>query len=237
MFRTVKRLAAGFLIAVLLVGSFSLTSVEAAVKKPKNCRFVRWENTAYTSATIAWDKVSKATNYQVRVTWTDGSHGSTGRFSSSTSKVTFSGLHYKHVYIAKVRALRVHHKGKSNEYTEYSDWSNPVFITPWPKNVTARLKSSSSPQVKLSWNIIYGCNGYNVFMSTNPYGNWYWNLSTNTKAGSTSATVKRYRGAKLKKYQTYYLRVVTRRKRNGVFCTVPAPKDGYYQYWLMLKNA
>ena len=40
----------------------------------------------------------------------------------------------------------------------------------------------------------------------------------------------KYRGSKLKKYQNYYVRVITRRHRNGQFCTVPEPSKKYYQY-------
>ena len=35
-------------------------------------------------------------------------------------------------------------------------------------------------------------------------------------------------GSKLKKGKTYYVRIVTRRKRNGVFCTVPMPAANTY---------
>jgi hypothetical protein len=89
---------------------------------------------------------------------------------------------------------------------------------------------SGSNNVKFKWNIIYGSNGYNIFMTTNPSGKWYWNLSTNTLATATSGIVKKYRGSSLKKYQNYYVRVITRRKRFGVFCTVPEPYKSYYQY-------
>ena len=37
----------------------------------------------------------------------------------------------------------------------------------------------------------------------------------------------------LKKFTNYYVRIVTRRKRNGVFCTVPVP-DGYYNAGFMM---
>ena len=218
MFKSFKRLAAGLLIAIFIVGSLSVTSAEAALKKPGNARFVQWNNTAFSACQIRWNGVSGASGYQVRCTWTDGSHALYGTFDSSTRGVNISDLDYRHVYQVQVRAF--------NSYS-YSPWSNLVFITPWPKNVSKKLVNNKN--VKLSWNIIYGCNGYNVFMTTNPYGTWYWNLSTSTKATATSATVKKYRGSNLKTYQNYYVRIITRRKRNGVFCTVPEPYASYYQ--------
>ena len=82
--------------------------------------------------------------------------------------------------------------------------------------------------MNVSWNIIYGCNGYNVFITTNPNGKWYWNQSTSEKATATSASIDKCGGAKLKKNTRYYVRIVTRRKRNGVFCTVPMPANNTY---------
>ena len=48
------------------------------------------------------------------------------------------------------------------------------------------------------------------------------------KATATSASIVKCGGAKLKKNTRYYVRIVTRRKRNGVFCTVPMPANNTY---------
>ncbi len=224
MLKTLKRLSACLLITVFIFSSISLTSAEAAMKKPGNNRFVQWNNTAFTSCTIAWNRVSGADYYQLRCTWTDGSNNIGGYVDAQYNGVKISNLKYNHVYYAQVRAVTVNSSGY---ITGYSPWSNIVFITPWPRNVNG--KKGSGLTAKLNWNIIYGSSGYNVFLTTNPNGKWYWNLSTNTKATATSATVKKYRGNKLKTYQNYYVRVITRRKRNGVFCTVPEPYSSYRQ--------
>ena len=44
----------------------------------------------------------------------------------------------------------------------------------------------------------------------------------------SGAAITKYRGSKLKKNTRYYVRIVTRRKRNGVFCTVPMPASNTY---------
>ena len=222
-----KRLAACLLITVFLFGSLTLNSAEAALKKPGNNRFVQRNGTDFSSCTIAWNRVSGASGYQFRCTWTDGSHNIGTKpyeyIDAAYNAVRFNGLNYQHVYYMQVRALTV-----SNGYaTGFSPWSNIVFITPWPKNVNGSRGKGLTEKVK--WNIIYGSNGYNIFLTTNPNGKWYWNLSTDTKATATSATVKKYRGSNLKMYTNYYIRVITRRKRNGVFCTVPEPSRSYYQ--------
>ncbi len=227
MLNSIKRFAAGLLIAVMLVGTvgtFTATEAEAAMAKPGNCRFVRWNNKKFTSCRIAWNSVSNADGYEIKWTYTDGSHYKHTYQYYYYNVLDINGLAYNHVYQAQVRALKLSDDG--SKVSGYSPWSNLVFITPWPRTVSGSLSGSSN--VKVKWNIIYGCNGYNVFMATNPYGTWRWNQSTSTKATSTSATIKKYKGHSLKKYTNYYIRIVTRRKRNGVFCTVPEPANGYY---------
>ena len=111
----------------------------------------------------------------------------------------------------------------------YGVWSNVEYITPSPTKLTTKNASSGSTlKMNINWNIIYGCNGYNVFLATNPNGTWYWNQSTSEKATATSASIVKCGGAKLKKNTRYYVRIVTRRKRNGVFCTVPMPASNTY---------
>ncbi len=208
MLNTFKKLAAQLLIVVFVVGSLTLTSAEAAsLGVPGNPRFHKWRNTDYTSCYIRWNPVAGADYYEYYYCWTDGSHKVTS---------TDCNIHSKYVECKK--------DGTHGWY------STPAFITPWPKGVKGKLTSSSGTNVKLSWKTVYGCSGYNVFLATNPSGTWRYNQSTSTKATSTSATVKKYRGSKLKKYQNYYVRVITRRHRNGQFCTVPEPSKKYYQY-------
>ena len=226
MLNTFKKLAAQLLIVVFVVGSLTLTSAEAAsLGVPGNPRFHRWRNTDYTSCYIRWNPVAGADYYEYYYCWTDGSHKVTSTDCNIHRKYVeakISGLNGRHVYQLCIRACK-----KDGTHGWYS---TPAFITPWPKGVKGKLTSSSGTNVKLSWKTVYGCSGYNVFLATNPSGTWRYNQSTSTKATSTSATVKKYRGSKLKKYQNYYVRVITRRHRNGQFCTVPEPSKKYYQY-------
>jgi hypothetical protein len=112
---------------------------------------------------------------------------------------------------------------------KFGHWSNVEYITPSPTRLTAKNASSGTNlKMNISWNIIYGCNGYNVFLTTNPNGTWYWNQSTAVKATATSAVITRFRGSAIRKNTRYYVRIVTRRQRNGVFCTVPMPASNTY---------
>ncbi|MBE5998490.1 MAG: hypothetical protein E7237_02550, partial [Sarcina sp.] len=195
-------------------------TVRLVLKKPGNCHFVKWNNEKYNSCRIAWNKVDGATGYQSILSWTDGSHASTKILKSNVLSQDCS-VTVNHVSQFKVRAFADTAAGRV-----YSPWSNLEYITPSPTKLTCKNASTASElKEKISWNIIYGCNGYNVFLTTNPNGTWYWNQSTSVLATSLDATITKYRGSKLKKNTRYYVRIVTRRKRNGVFCTVPMPRN------------
>lgn len=165
-----------------------------------------------------------ATGYQTLLTWTDGSHAVTKNLRPDVLQQSCD-VAVNHVSQFKVRAFTDTAVGR-----KYSAWSNLEYITPSPSKLTVKKETSSSGtrKAKISWNIIYGCNGCNVFVTTNPNGTWYWNQSTDISAKSTGAVISSYRGSKLKKGTTYYVRIVTRRKRNGVFCTAPMPAQNTY---------
>ncbi len=198
-------------------------TVSDTLKKPGNCHFVKWNNSRYSSCRIGWNKTEWAEGYETLLSWTDGTHAS--------STVVKPNVLYRdctvavnHVSQMKVRAFYT-----ANGKRVYSPWSNVEYITPSPTKLTAKKAGSGSNlKMNISWNIVYGCNGYNVFITTNPNGKWYWNQSTSEKATATSASIVKCGGAKLKKNTRYYVRIVTRRKRNGVFCTVPMPANNTY---------
>ena len=205
-------------------GSKTITiTVRKTLKKPGNCRFVKWNNSSYTSCRIGWNKTEGAEGYETLLSWTDGSHASRTIVKSSVLYRDCT-VHPQHVSQMMVRAFYM-----SGGKRVFGPWSNVEYITPSPTKLTTKNASSGSNlKMNINWNIIYGCNGYNVFLATNPNGTWYWNQSTSTKADATSAVITEYRGSRLKKNTRYYVRIVTRRKRNGVFCTVPMPANNTY---------
>ena len=201
-----------------------------ALKKPGNCHFVKWNNSKYNSCRIGWNKAEGAQGYQTLLSWTDGSHA-VWKSTGASPLYQDCSVVVNHVSQIKVRAYFTTNTGR-----QFGPWSNVEYITPSPTKLTKKDVSSSSKdlKMKIGWNIIYGCNGYNVFITTNPKGTWYWNQSTPVNATATSAVITKYRGSKMKKHTNYYVRIVTRRKRNGVFCTVPMPASntniGYFVF-------
>lgn len=223
-----RRLAAAAIAVLLLTGAFSVTKAEAAVGTPGNCRFARWNNSNCTSCDIYWNEVYGCDGYQSCLSLTNGTHPEYCYIENFYVGLRYSGLPRDHVTMIKVRAF-VWRNGKR----QYGPWSNLAFITPSPAKTTKNPYSivnpkAKYPEVKLKWNIVYGCDGYNIFLTTNPNGTWRWNQSTAARATATSAVISKYSGGRLKTYTHYYYRIVTRRRRNGVFCTVPMPSSNYY---------
>ena len=197
--------------------------VNRVLKKPGNCHFIKWNDAKYTGCRIGWNKVDGADGYQTFLSWTDGSHASSTYVKSSVLYRDCT-VHPQHVSQMKVRAYYV-----VNGQRKFGPWSNVEYITPSPTKLTTKNSSAGTNlKMNVKWNIIYGCNGYNVFLTTNPNGTWYWNQSTSVQATATSANIVKYKSSKLKKNTRYYVRIVTRRKRNGVFCTVPMPASNTY---------
>ena len=205
-------------------------TVKKVLKKPGNCHFAKWNNAKFTNCQIAWNKVDGADGYQTLLSWTDGSHASS-TYTKSNVLYRNCTVHPQHVSQMKVRAYYT-----QNGRRKFGPWSNVEYITPSPTTLTTKNASvGSNLKMNVSWNIIYGCNGYNVFITTNPNGKWYWYQSTAQNATARSSVITKCGGAKLKKNTRYYVRIVTRRKRNGVFCTVPMPSNNAYTGTFFIK--
>jgi hypothetical protein len=102
----------------------------------------------------------KADVYEILYSYTDGSHAKSDDSFKTTYRI--KNLAYNHVYQVRVRAITV-----INKEIFIGPWSNIAFITPYPNKVSGKaIGTVSNPGMKINWNIIYGCNGYNVFLTT-----------------------------------------------------------------------
>ena len=104
-------------------GTVEIT-VSKVLKKPGNCRFVKWNNSRHTSCRIAWNKVVGAEGYQILVSWTDGSHENSAYVDSNVlyEDCTVSGNRVSQV---KVRAYYM-----LDGERKFGPWSNTVRINP-----------------------------------------------------------------------------------------------------------
>lgn len=204
-------------------------TVKKVLKKPGSCRFVKWNNTKYTGCRVAWNKVTGAQGYETRLTWTDGSHASVTA-AASNRLYRDCKVPSNRVTQMKVRAYYFFRGVK-----QYSPWSDAALIVPSPAKVSCKnVSKGSSRKMKITWNAIYGSQGYSVFVTANPKGKWYRILNAPAKAGKNSAVITRCNG-KLKKKTRYYVRVVTRRKRSGAFIAVPVPARNTYAGSFVIK--
>ena len=229
--KTIRRLAACFLIAVLLAGTFTVTSAQAALKKPANCRFTRWNNNSYTACRISWDKVSGADYYEIGWSYLDGNKYQHRYQYGRYNVLDMKGLSNTHIYKVQVRAIDTDGKGNVKAY---GSWSNTAYITPLPRSIKSTLKSSGS-KVKISWSKIHSAHGYEVYMTTKPTGKWYKVKTSGSKSGSTSVKISKFRGSKLKKNTRYYVRIVPRVKVSKKYQTVYV-KSGFYQGGYILSS-
>ena len=207
--KRIQQFAASLLIALLIVGSFAVTDAEAALKAPGNCRFTRWNDKNYTSCRISWDKVSGADYYEIGWSRTDGSHYQHRYQYGKYNVLDMTGLPYNRIIKVQVRAIDTNSKGKIKGY---GAWSNAAYITPLPRKLTLKLRSSG--KVKLSWTLV---------------------KTTSKKSSANSVTISKFRGSKLKKNTSYYVRIVPRLKSGGKYQSIYVP-NGYYQGGFHMKT-
>lgn len=223
MLKTLKRITAAIMITALLLGTVFVMPAEAAgLGQTKNCRFAKWLKSDYSACRIIWDKVKNANAYYVEVAYPNGK--SKNHYLIRHRYINLKNLS-RSVRRVRVKACRVNSK---NKILKTGSYSNVAFITPLPTLQSASITNQSKRYVKLGWSKVYNSSGYNLFLTTNPKGKWFWNQNTAAKASATSAVIKKYRGSALKYYQNYYCRVVTRLKINGTFRNVPIPSSSFY---------
>ena len=226
-----KQLAVTLLLACLITGSIFVTNADAAAAKVKGLKFVKWNNSSFTSCTIKWNAFKGADGYQVWCGLTNGNNSVKGTVTSTSVKMT--GLEYDQVNLIKVRALKVNSKGN---VVAGSAWSNFLPIVPNPVSWTFKASGKSHPIANLTWNKIKGSNGgYRVYLSKNPAKKWYLAYTTSKKASATSARITRFNGKMMKTSTNYYFRVVTRQKVNGKYVESKLPSSkfnlGYFYFY------
>lgn len=227
--KSFKRLIAAFLLIYLIVGNLSVSSVEAALQKPTGLTFDGWYNEKYTGVYLKWNAVKGVDEYQIKFSYTDNS-STMYRYTEYTSCYS-TGLKSNRIYRVSVRALKYNEKGK---IIAKSPWSASIYTIPLPTRVKfSALGKNEKYGAKLSWNQIYGSQGYQFYMTTNPSGKWYL-VNTSKKANSTTIKVKKFRGHSFKCNKNYYYRILPRLSiGNGKYKTAPLPTKNYYEgyFW------
>lgn len=226
--KKLRSLAAAFMIAFAIAAAVSPSAALAAVKpaQPAAISFVKWNNTDFTSYTYKFKLTQHVDGMQTAYVTSTGITYKTYEPSKGISagwwKKVVTSSPRDRIIMVYVRAYN--YNAKRNKI--YGAWSKSCGIVPWPKTVRISFYNRSKRQIKVKWSSINWNDGYNVMLTTTPSGKWYLAKANVT---GTSAVIKKYRGHSFKKYQNYYVRVLTRNVVDGVDYFSPAPKKGYYQ--------
>lgn len=159
---------------------------------------------SYNSNKITWNKVSKASGYQVyRSTSKDGKYASIKTIKSgNTVNYTDAKLTTGKTYYYKVRAYKTVNGSKT--YSSYSKIvsAKPKLITP-----SATL-SSKNKKVYVKWNKVSGASGYQVYRATSKNGKY--SLAKAVNSSTTS-----YTNTSVSKNKGYYYKVRAYKKVDG----------------------
>ncbi|ALC91646.1 hypothetical protein AM500_19040 [Bacillus sp. FJAT-18017] len=152
----------------------------------------------YDRVKLTWTKSADATGYEIyRATSSTGSYSKIATITpNSTLSYINTGLPTGKRYYYKIRVYKT--VAGVKYYTAYS---NVVYATPVLSAITAKAASAGYNKLKVSWNVIPGANGYEVYRATSLYGT-YSNIKTIT-SGSTSS----YINTSLSTGRTYYYKV------------------------------
>ncbi len=228
--KKLRSLAATLIIAFAIVTAVSPAAAEAATAKPAkpaSVYFVKWTNKDFTGYIYKFKLTQHVDGVQTAFLTSSGVSKTEvfkqeGGLSKGWYRNTVKNSPNDRIVIIYTRAFRYNASGKP----VFSAWSKSCSIIPWPQTVSFSLYNASKKQVRAKWSAIDWNDGYNIMMATNPNGNWY-NVKSRVKG--TSTIINKYRGSSFKKYQNYYVRVITRNVLGGVAYTAPAPIAGFYQ--------
>lgn len=182
------------------------SSAFAAVTKPAKVKNTVVETASSTSVDISWDKVSRATGYQIyRLDPETGSYTKLATIKNNkTFAYTDTALTSTTEYTYKVRAYLTY--DGSNYYGGFGDVTSATTKPAKVKNLKATTKSSS---VKLSWDKQSRGTGYQVYRLNSKTGK-YEKIATIKDPKTVSYTDKA-----VKKGTTYSYKVRAYKTYNG----------------------
>lgn len=183
------------------------SSAFAAVTKPAKVKNTVVETASSTSVDISWDKVSRATGYQIyRLDPETGSYTKLATIKNNkTFAYTDTALTSTTEYTYKVRAYLTY--DGSNYYGGFGDVTSATTKPAKVKNLKATTKSSS---VKLSWGKQSRGTGYQVYRLNSKTGK-YEKIATIKDPKTVSYTDKA-----VKKGTTYSYKVRAYKTYNGM---------------------
>lgn len=168
------------------------------------------------SITLNWNKVSKATGYQVEM-YTNGTWKTLSTLSGTS--YTVSDLSQNTAYRFRVRAIRNYNY--INYYGDYTEKDIPIHPANTPKGLSSSANTSSSNTI--TWKSMNGVSGYSVYQWIGTTDS-YRKLGDNaypyyTNSGKSSGTMYTYR---VKAYYVSDNVMQYSKPAQVVTCTLPA---------------
>lgn len=180
------------------------------------------KNSSYNTLEVSYPYASNANGYEVYIYNSKGKKIKTTKNAKTYSTSTV----VKNVKTTDTVYVQVRPYTLINGSKKYGDASNKVLSVGAP---TAKVAKSGSG-VKISWNKVTGAKKYEIYMSTTNKN--YKKIKT-VSSSKKSVVITKFKGKKLKKYQTYYFYV----KAVGKYGKKTAKSDIFYvnSFWLSTK--
>ena len=186
------------------IGAYKGTTTKTFTIKLPKVTGLKQKNYSTKQVTLTWNKVNKATGYDIfRKDTKTGSYKYIG--STSSTKYTNKELKAGKTYYYVVRAFL-----KSNGKRVVSGVNSSSLTTTTRPAAPKLTVSSGSKYAKLNWKKVNGGSGYLVYMSTSKNGTYKLMATIGGKAskiatvGKTSIT---YKQKSLTKGKTYYFKM------------------------------
>lgn len=131
-------------------------------------------------------------------------YNKTGLYSNSTGTKVKNTI----VYTAQVRAIVEVERPDGSTQTLTGAWSDPAYLFTQP--MVKRGSKVSGGKLKISWEKVNGCTGYDVYVSTKEKSGY--KKVASVKSSKTSITVKKLKGKKFSAKKNYYVYIVGKKK-------------------------
>jgi hypothetical protein len=180
------------------------------------------KNSNYNTLEVSYSYASNADGYEVYVYNSKGKKIKTVKNTKAYStSSTVKGIKTTDTVYVQVKPYTLINGSK-----KYGDASSKILSVGAP---TAKVAKSGSG-VKISWNKVTGAKKYEIYMSTSNKN--YKKIKT-VNANKKSVVITKFKGKKLKNYQTYYFYV----KAVGKYGKKTAKSDTFYvnSFWFSKK--
>ena len=188
--------------------SFTTTNGTTAPNAPTGVTVTNIGTSSSPQIEISWNSVSNATSYKVyRCSTANGTYSQIGSATSNTYLYDNSPLSGYNYY--KVKAVNSAGESGYSSYDYYNNSGGGTTVPNAPTGVTVtNIGTSSSPQIKISWNSVSNATSYKVYRCSTSSG-------TYSQIGSATSNTYLYDNSPLSGYNYYKVKAVNSAGESG----------------------